>query len=47
MERWCLLCDSLAVDEVDVSIGVPAGLCREHLEMWLAKHPELQEWHHS
>jgi hypothetical protein len=42
MEQWCVLCDSRAVAEVDVSVGLPAGLCHDHLEMWMTKHPELR-----
>jgi hypothetical protein len=45
MEEMCLLCERRAVGEVDVSVGLPAGMCRDHLDLWLEKHPELQAGH--
>ena len=42
MEIACVLCGHLAVGEVDVAAGLPAGLCAEHMDRWLSKHPELR-----
>ena len=43
MEYWCMLCYSSAVGEVDVAVGVPGGFCREHLDRWMAQHPDQPE----
>lgn len=45
MEMWCVLCGAVAEGEVEVGAGVTGGLCRDHMEMWLSKHPELRELH--
>ena len=42
MEILCVLCDGVAVGEVDVAAGLPAGLCRPHMDAWMSKHPELR-----
>jgi hypothetical protein len=43
MEFACVLCDRLAVGEVDIAAGLPAGMCRTHLAGWVSKHPELSD----
>lgn len=41
MEIVCVLCDRPALAEVEVALGLPAGMCRGHLADWVSKHPEL------
>jgi hypothetical protein len=31
VDRWCVLCDKVAVGEVEASAGLMVGLCRDHL----------------